>query len=111
MSATGMVRARVTIRPLLTAEEMDKAVEKWPPSHSARTIDIPSIVLKLWEQPGGFLLSSVYRRAPNQAAKCGVGQLVMTCRPGGRGKPRPVASHRRVGTLMRSAPCLICALG
>ena len=23
--------ARVTIRPLLTAEEMDKAVEKWPP--------------------------------------------------------------------------------
>jgi hypothetical protein len=25
MSATGMVRARVTIRPLLTAEEMDKA--------------------------------------------------------------------------------------
>jgi len=26
-----MVRAHVTIRPLLTAEEMDKAVEKWPP--------------------------------------------------------------------------------
>ena len=32
--------ARVTIRPLLTAEEMDKAVEKWPPHpRSAAPID------------------------------------------------------------------------
>jgi hypothetical protein len=32
--------ARVTIRPLLTAEEMDKAVAKWPPGPpSATTIE------------------------------------------------------------------------
>src|SRR6516165_954473 len=43
-----------------------------PHPHSARTkLDIPSIrsVLKPWEQPRGLLLSSVYRRAPNQAGK------------------------------------------
>jgi hypothetical protein len=36
--AAGMVRARVTIRPLLTAEEMDKAVEKWPGCALARAV-------------------------------------------------------------------------
>ena len=31
ISIEGVVYARVTVRPLLTAEEMDKAVEKTPP--------------------------------------------------------------------------------
>jgi hypothetical protein len=31
LSANAAGFARVTIRPLLTAEEMDKAVAKWPP--------------------------------------------------------------------------------
>jgi hypothetical protein len=32
LSSNAAGYARVTIRPLLTAEEMDKAVAKWPPS-------------------------------------------------------------------------------
>jgi hypothetical protein len=31
LSSNAAGYARVTIRPLLTAEEMDKAVAKWPP--------------------------------------------------------------------------------
>src|SRR5262249_53563328 len=72
---------------------------------------LPSgLLLQLLKAPArpGLSLLSVHRQAPNQAAKCGVGQLVMTGRPAGYGKSRPVVRHRRVRALKREHEHEIC---
>src|SRR5262245_57631423 len=98
--------ARVTIRPLLTAEEMDKAVEKWPPSafrknktrHSFHKVSPKA----LGAAPGLAFVLCV-SAAPNRAAGPRVGQLVICAvRTGAGGKSRPVACPWREANIVSS---------
>src|SRR6516165_3758117 len=61
----------------------------------------------------GLSLSLVHRRAPNQAASAAL--VSWSSAPadqlGADGTSRPVAWPWRVGALLRSAPCRICASG